>query len=282
MDEGGYVLDYLTPPGTSLDETDRILKTVEQHIAAMPETAAVSRRTGAELGLYATQQNKGDVLVKMKPRSERQRSTQEVMDDVRGWLAKSVPGIDVEFTQILQDMLGDLQGSPEPVEVKIFGNDLTQLEQVADQLGPKLQAVKGLVDYKGIQKGNPEIVFQVDPTAAGRAGLTSDQVTQQVSAGLLGSEETQLREADRTIGIRVRFPDSFRQNYDSSRQNPHPPHLDDHSGHSVRPVSVGAGTGRGRRTAEAAGPGSDRRPAAFHLHRPAGDASFLFDPRKPL
>ncbi len=220
MDEGGYVLDYLTPPGTSLDETDRILKTVEQHIAAMPETAAVSRRTGAELGLYATQQNKGDVLVKMKPRSERKRSTQEVMEDVRGWLAKNVPGIDVEFTQILQDMLGDLQGSPEPVEVKIFGNSLTQLEQVADQLGPKLQAVKGLVDYKGIQKGNPEIVFQVDPTAAGRAGLTSEQVTQQVSAGLLGAEETQLRESDRTIGIRVRFPDSFRQNYDSIRQFP--------------------------------------------------------------
>jgi CzcA family heavy metal efflux pump len=220
MDEGGYVLDYRTPAGTSLQETNRILERIEQQIATMPETQAFSRRTGAEMGLYATEQNTGDILVKLRPRSTRQRAIDDVIDDLRGWIAKNVPGIDVEFTQVLQDMLGDLEGSPEPVELKIFGNDMATLEHVADDVGPKLQKISGLVDFVGLQKGNPEIVFHVDPALAGRAGLTTDQVTEQVSAGLLGSTETQLREADRTVDIRVRFPDSFRYNYDDIVQFP--------------------------------------------------------------
>lgn len=220
MDEGGYILDYRTPAGTSLDETNSILQRVEAHIAAMPETDTFSRRTGAEMGLYATEQNRGDILVKLKPRSERGRPINEVMDDLRGWIAQNVPGIDVEFTQVLQDMLGDLEGSHEPIELKIFGNNMSVLEQVADEVGPRLQKIPGLVDFVGLQKGNPEILFHVDPVLAGRAGLTADAVTQQVSAGLLGSTQTQLREADRTVDIRVRFPDAFRYNYADIQQFP--------------------------------------------------------------
>jgi CzcA family heavy metal efflux pump len=220
MDEGGYVLDCITPAGTSLDETNAILQQIERRIQKMPETASFSRRTGAELGLYATEQNKSDILVKMKPLSERKRSTEEVMDDLRGQIAQNIPGVDVEFTQILQDMLGDLEGSPEPVEIKIFGNDMDTLEKVADEIEPKLVKIPGVVDFKGLQKGNPEIVFHVDPALAGRAGLTADQVTQQVGAGLLGLTETQLRESDRAVDIRVRFPDAFRYNYSDVLQFP--------------------------------------------------------------
>ena len=220
MDEGGYVLDYRTPAGTSLDETNRILQHVEKQIAAMPETAAFSRRTGAEMGLFATEQNTGDILVKLKPRSERKRDIEGVIDDLRGWIGQNVPAIDVEFTQVLQDMLGDLEGSHEPVELKLFGNDMPTLEQVADQISPRLQKIPGLVDFVGLQRGNPEIVFHVDPALAGRAGLTVDQVTQQVSAGLLGTTQTQLRESDRTVDIRVRFPDSYRYNYNDILQFP--------------------------------------------------------------
>lgn len=220
MDEGGYVLDYRTPAGTSLDETNRILEQVEKRVAAMPETQSFSRRTGAEMGLYATEQNTGDILVKLKPRSQRSRGTEEIMDDMRAQIAANIPGIDVEFTQLLQDMLGDLEGSPEPVEIKLFGNSLDVLEKVADDVGAKLQKIPGIVDFVGLQKGNPEIVFHVDPALAGRAGLTADQVTQQVSAGLLGVSDTQLRESDRTVDIRVRFPDSFRYNYSNIQQFP--------------------------------------------------------------
>ncbi|HEY2109382.1 MAG TPA: efflux RND transporter permease subunit [Candidatus Acidoferrales bacterium] len=232
MDEGGYVLDYRTPPGTSLDETNRILTEVERRIAAMPETASFSRRTGAEMGLFATEQNKGDVLVKMKPlchwprtwfgcpASNRRRSTDEVINDLRAQITQDIPGLDVEFVQILQDMLGDLEGSPEPVEIKLFGNNTQVLEHLAGEIQPRLEKIKGLVDFVGISKGNPEIVFSLNPALAGRAGLTPEQVSQQVIAGLLGISETQFRQADRTIGIRLRFPDSFRGDYSSVRQFP--------------------------------------------------------------
>ena len=187
MDEGGYVIDVLTPAGTSLDETNHILQEIEQRVAKMPETDTFSRRTGVELGLYATEQNKSDILVKLKLRSQRKRSAEEVMDDMREQIAQNISGIDVEFTQILQDMLGDLEGSPEPVEIKLFGNDSNVLEQVAATVGPKIVSIPGVVDFVGVQKGNPEIVFHVDPALSGRAGLTPDEVSQQVSAGFIGA-----------------------------------------------------------------------------------------------
>jgi CzcA family heavy metal efflux pump len=232
MDEGGYVIDYRTPAGTSLDETNRILEQVEQRIAKMPETESYSRRTGAEMGMYATEQNSGDFLVRLKPRchwprtwigcpaGERKRDISEVMDDLRAQIADYIPGVEVEFTQILQDMLNDLEGSHEAIELKIFGDNMGVLEHVADEIGPRLQKIPGIVDYKSLQKGNPEMVFHVDPALAGRAGLNSTQVTQQVNAGLLGLTETQLREADHTVDIRVRFPDSFRYDYASILQFP--------------------------------------------------------------
>jgi CzcA family heavy metal efflux pump len=220
MDEGGFVLDYLTPPGTSLSETDRLVHLMEERVKRTPEVAAFSRRTGAELGFFVTEQNKGDILVKLKPRSQRHRDIDEIMDDLRHQITTSIPGVDVEFIQILQDMIGDLEGSPEPVEVKLFGSDMKVLEQLADEVGPKIQQIKGIVDYKGLRKGNPEIQLHVDPLQAGRLGMTVDQVSQQVSAGLLGSTETTLKETDRAVGIRVRFPDSFRYDYASVRQFP--------------------------------------------------------------
>jgi len=220
MDEGGYVVDYLTAPGTSLRETDRLVRRIEERIMRMPETAAFSRRTGAEMGFFATEQNKGDILVKLKPRSERHRSAAKVINDLRDQINKNIPGIQVEFMQLLQDMIGDLEGSPKPVEVKLFGSDITVLESLAAEIGPKLQQIPGIVDYKGIQRGNPEIVIHVDPVSAGRLGLTVDQVSQQVSAGLLGIKETDFRQTDRTIGIRVRFPDTFRYDYTNVRQFP--------------------------------------------------------------
>src|SRR5256885_1826852 len=119
MDEGGFVVDYLTPPGTSLSETDALVKQMEAKVNALPEKSAFSRRTGAELGLFATEQNKGDILVKLKPRSQRRRNIEEVIEDLRGQVNRNIAGVDTEFIQLLQDMLGDLEGSPEPVEIKI-------------------------------------------------------------------------------------------------------------------------------------------------------------------
>ncbi len=220
MDEGGFVLDYQTPPGTSLSETDRIVRQMEAMVDKVPEKAAFSRRTGAELGLFATEQNKGDILVKLKPRSQRSRDIDEVTSDLREQITKSISGVDVEFIQILQDMLGDLEGAPEPVEIKIFGDDSDRLNKIADDLGPQLQKVQGLVDYKGPRRGNPELVINVDPALAEHVGLTVDQVSAQVQSGLLGNSSTDFRMSDRLIPIRVRYPNAFRGDENNIRQFP--------------------------------------------------------------
>jgi len=124
-DEGGFVLDYITPAGSALDETDRQVKKIEAIVAATPEVASYSRRTGSELGLFATAQNTGDVLVRLKPRGQRTRAADEVISDIRDKVAEATPLVEVEFVQLLQDMLGDLEGNAEPIEVKIFGDDPT-------------------------------------------------------------------------------------------------------------------------------------------------------------
>ena len=219
MDEGGYILDYRTPPGTSLEETNQILQKIEQRVAAMPETQAFSRRTGAENGLYVTEQNTGDLTVKLTPASQR-RDINAVMDDLRAQIEHNIPGVKVEFSQILQDMLGDLQGTREPVEVKLYGDNIDELEKLVGQIAPKLKAVPGLVDFKSIEKGNPEILFDIDQGAVGRLGMTPADISQQVSSGLLGVTKTELRESDRTVPIRVRFPNSFRMNYNDILQFP--------------------------------------------------------------
>ena len=220
MDEGGFVLDYLTPAGTSLSQTNSLAQQLEQKVAKVPEQSAFSRRTGAELGLFATEQNKGDVLVKLKPRSERDRSAEEIIEDLRGQINRSIAGVDTEFIQLLQDMLGDLEGSPEPVEIKIFGSNADELNRIADDLAPKIQKIDGIVDFKGPRRGNPELVINVDPALAAHVGLTVDQVSLQVQTGLLGASSTELRQSDRLVPIRVRYSDEFRFQEQNIRQFP--------------------------------------------------------------
>ncbi|HLX07623.1 MAG TPA: efflux RND transporter permease subunit [Thermoanaerobaculia bacterium] len=210
MDEGGFVIDYVTPPGTALAATDRMVRAIERLVAATPEVAAFSRRTGAELGLYATQQNKGDVLVRLKPRAERRRSADEVIDGLRSKVHDALPGVDVEYTQILQDMLGDLEGAAAPIEIKIFGDDPEVLGGIAEQVEPLLAQVRGVVDVVGLERGNPEVTWVIDPVAAGRLGLTVEQVAGQLAAAWLGDAATELRLPDRTIPVRVRLPDGER------------------------------------------------------------------------
>ncbi len=220
MDEGGFVVDYWTPTGTSLPETDRMVKRVEAVLAGTPEVAGFARRTGAELGLFATPQNSGDIVVRLKPRSERKRTSEEVVDDLRGTFEKDMPGMTIEFVLLLQDMLGDLEGAPEPIEVKIFGDDVPTLARLADRVAEKMHHVDGIADIVAPQRGNPEIDVRVDPTRAAKAGFTVDQVSSQLATGLLGNVPTGFRRGDRLIDVRVRFPDNYRFNYDWVREFP--------------------------------------------------------------
>ena len=216
MDEGSFILDYWTPGGTALTETDRQLHIVEQILAETPEVLGTSRRTGAELGLFATQQNRGDIAVRLKRRSARDRGILEVIAEVRGKVESSVPRMRVEFVQILSDVLDDLSGASKPVEIKLFGSDLHALEAYAEKLAPGLSKIEGMADYySGIAEPSAEIAMSVRGADAVRAGLTAGQVSAAVGGALLGVEAGEIRLDDRAIGVRVRAPDSVR--FDATR-----------------------------------------------------------------
>ncbi len=210
MDEGGYVIDYLTPTGTSLAETDQMVRRIEAVLTKTPEVAGFTRRTGTEMGMFATEQNSGDILVRLKPRGERDKTAEEIITEQRAEIVEQLPGVEIEFVQLLQDMLGDLQGTPEPVEVKLFGDDIDTLGKVAGEIEEKLGKVDGLVDLVGPRRGNPELEVRIDPTRAARAGFTVEEVSTQLADGLLGDVATAVRRADRLIDLRVRYPDSVR------------------------------------------------------------------------
>ena len=209
IDEGGFVLDYLTPAGTSLQETNRIVGHLEQMIREIPEVQGASRRTGLQLGLAAvTEANSGDIAVKLK--SNHSRSTDEVISDLRARIAKEEPRVDVEFTQILQDMIGDLSNSPEPVQIKLFSTDAAALQDWAPRVASAIEKIDGVVDLKnGIENtiSGPATIFQVNPTVAAHAGFTPEEVATDSTAILEGEPAaTPVIANDRAYTIRVRFP----------------------------------------------------------------------------
>ena len=211
MDEGAFVLDYWTPGGTALPETDRLVHEAERILAATPEVQSTSRRTGAELGLFATEQNRGDLVVRLKPPAERSRSSFEVIDDVRGRLEHSVPRLRVEFVQILSDVINDLAGAARPVEIRLFGPDMAVLEAHGARLANQLAKVAGLEDvYSGVAEPSAELDMTVSSAESNRLGMTPQQVGDAVAGALLGEPAGEVRLEDRAVGVRVRAPDSVR------------------------------------------------------------------------
>jgi len=209
MDEGGFVVDYIMPAGSSLAETNRVLTHVENILRDTPEVESTSRRTGLQLGLAAvTEANTGDISVKLK--QDRDRGIDEVIDDVRAKIKKQQPALDVEFIQVLQDMIGDLTIAPEPIQIKLFSENQAELEQWAPKVADAIQKVEGVVDVlNGIDNtiSGPAVVFQVDPSVAARAGFTPEEVATDASAILEGEPAPPAVVAnDRAYTLRVRFP----------------------------------------------------------------------------
>ncbi|HEX2665499.1 MAG TPA: efflux RND transporter permease subunit [Candidatus Acidoferrum sp.] len=222
MDEGGFILDYYTPPGSSLAESNRILLRIEGILHSTPEVENTSRRTGLQLGLAAvTEANNGDFTVKLK--KDRKRGIDDVIEDVRSDIKQTEPAADVEFIQLLQDMIGDLTSQPEPVVIKLFSQDGKLLNdtapRVAEAIG-KIQIGKShpVVDVlDGVENtiSGPAVTFQVNPTVAARAGFTPEEVALDASAVLEGEPAaTPVVLNDRAYTIRVRFPDGNRSSLD--------------------------------------------------------------------
>jgi CzcA family heavy metal efflux pump len=220
MDEGGFTLDYFTPAGTSLQETNRIVSHMEQIVNATPEVESTSRRTGLELGLAAvTEANRGDILVKLK--KDRDRGIDDIMEEIRQKVTAQEPAVKVEFVQVLQDMIGDLTSEPEPIQIKLFSPDAALLETWATKVGVTIGKINGVVDVlNGIENtiSGPAVNFQVDPSVAARAGFTPEEVATDAAAILEGEPAaTPVIANDRPYTVRVRFPASDRVSLDAMK-----------------------------------------------------------------
>ncbi len=215
MDEGAFVLDYEMPVGTSLAQTDRVLRRVEQILQDTPDISGYIRRTGAELGFFATEAYTGDILVSLKPPGQR-RPASELFDVLREEVEAQVPELETEFVPLVQDQINDLAGVDSPIEVKVFGPDFQTLRTLAEQVGKIVEEVPGAADVNAhVYLGNPDVVIRPDSVPTARVGLTVADVEAQLNAALYGQVASTIPEQDRMTRIRVRYPDRVR--YDRER-----------------------------------------------------------------
>ncbi len=203
MDEGGFVIDYHTPWGTSLAETNRQLLQAEKILRATPDVESYSRRTGARLALSIAEPNTGDFLVKLKPK--RERSSEDVIAELRRKFLVAAPGVEWDLHGILGDLIGDLTWAPDPIEVKFYSTDSEMLKEKGPYIEEKLKGIEGVVDtFEGLTYTGPTISLQLRPAEARRYGLTSQAVGDAVATAMLGAIASSVLEGDRVVNIRVR------------------------------------------------------------------------------
>ncbi|MCG6925659.1 MAG: efflux RND transporter permease subunit [Acidobacteria bacterium] len=202
LDEGGFVIDYIAPFGTSLTETHRQLLQAEEILRATPEVESYSRRTGARLALSIAEPNTGDFLVKLKP--DRGRTTEEVISELRHRFQAAVPALEWEFPGILGDLIGDLIWAPQPIEVKLFSTDTAFLKKKAPEVADRLRQVRGVVDVlDGLVYAGPSLSLRVRHGDAERLGFSAADVADAVSAAMLGQTASSVLEGDRVVAVRV-------------------------------------------------------------------------------
>jgi CzcA family heavy metal efflux pump len=209
MDEGGFILDYWAPPGTSLTETDRLLRQVEGILQATPAVETYSRRTGLQLGGGVTEVNEGDFFVRLKPFPR--SPIAEVMDRVRTEVERSVPGLHIEMAQLMEDLIGDLTAVPQPIEIKLYSDN----EELLMNLGPKVaQAIgkiPGVVDVKsGVVFAGDALQITVDRVKASLEGVDPESVTKMVQDFLQGVVTAKVEEGAKMVGVRLWVPHIYR------------------------------------------------------------------------
>ncbi len=210
MDEGGFILDYVAPPGTSLEDTDGMLNEVEKIIRATPEVETYSRRTGVQLGGGLTETNTGDFFIRLKPLPR--RDIEAVMSEIQHKVERQVPGLQIETLQLMEDLIGDLTAVPQPIEIKLYGDDPQALRKLAPKVAALIAKVPGVTEIKdGVVVAGDGLGIDVDPVRAGLEGLTPADVAQQMETYLAGAVATEVQKADRTIGVRVWVPARVRK-----------------------------------------------------------------------
>jgi CzcA family heavy metal efflux pump len=211
MDEGSIVFDYNSPPGTSLEETDRILRQVEKIIVKIPEVATYSRRTGTQMGFFITEPNRGDYLIQLK--KKRKRSTDEVIADLRHRVETSQPALTIDFGQVINDMLGDLMESVQPVEIKVYGDNTEKLRQLSEQISGIAEKVKGTADvFNGIVIAGPSVSIIPNNVMLTQYGITPQSLQTQVQLALQGTQVGNILEKEQLSVVRIIYPGTNRQN----------------------------------------------------------------------
>jgi CzcA family heavy metal efflux pump len=209
MDEGSIVLDYSSPPGTSLEETDRMLREVEKIIVKIPEVETYSRRTGTQMGFFITEPNTGDYLIQL--RKKRERTSDEVIDDIRSKIEITQPALRIDFGQVIGDMLGDLMASVQPVEIKIFGNDKKILQQLSRQASSIVESIGGTADvFDGIIIAGPSISVQPNESQLAQFGITPANFQSQIQTSLEGTVVGTLNETNQLVNIRLTNPGNYK------------------------------------------------------------------------
>ena len=208
MDEGGFILDYNAPPGTSLDETDRELRQVEKILTANRAVQTYSRRTGLQLGSGVTETNQGDFFVRLKPFPR--APIDAVMSDVRQRVAHTVPALRIETSQLMEDLIGDLTGVPQPVDIKLFSPDENALLATTAELEKALKSVKGVIEVKGIVRAGDALNIEVDRIKAALEGMDPDAITKSLDNYLSGQVLTYVQEGPRLLAVRVWVPADLR------------------------------------------------------------------------
>ena len=214
MDEGGFTIDYKAKSGAALSDTDGLLRQVEAIIRATPEVIGYSRRTGYQLGGGLTEADQGDFAVRLKSGSR--RPIDDVMSEVVAKIQARVPGLQIETSQLMEDLIGDLTAVPQPIEVKLFGDNAEQLAAAARHVATGIASIPGVVEVNnGLRVAGDAVVIAVDRGAAAVAGLDPDTVAKQVAAEVEGAVATQVRIGEQTVDVRVRLPRDNRQRIDS-------------------------------------------------------------------
>ncbi len=241
MDEGGFILDYKAKPGASLTDTDLLLRQVEKIVQATPEVASYSRRTGVQLGGGLTEADEGDFFIRLKGGSR--RDIEEVMAEVREKVQTHVPGIEIETAQLMEDLIGDLTAVPQPIEVKLFGDDPAQLQDSAGKVVEAMGKIDGVVEVaSGLRVAGDGVIIKVDRAAAAMAGLDPDLVAKQVETQIGGTVATQILSGEQVIGVRVRLPQELRQRTDAlSRLTVRAADGRSVALHSIASISIAAG-----------------------------------------
>ena len=202
IDEGGFILDYIAPPGMSLTETDRLVRQIEAVIRATPDVDTYSRRTGSQLGGGLTEPNTGDLFIRLK-RKDR-RPIEEVMNEVRGKVQDSVPGVQIETAQLMEDLIGDLTAVPQPIEVKLFGDDASLLQKTGPVIADLIGKVRGVTEVKsGVVIAGDGLQINVDPVRATLEGIDAGEASKQLEGLLTGNVATQIQTGVNLADVRV-------------------------------------------------------------------------------